>query len=161
VVLGNVVLLDMLSNVLVEVVVLGVTSVRQGIKGGMDCRSHAPDLVATKEQVMQCAVDLLSILHLVVALDVGPCGCLAPKGMKNRPDLLGVSLEGRVPRPLPFEFDQCLLIIIVCVNVINILGVLDDWVTSHHFLIVCPVGTVQFPTSRVVVWGPYGMANHL
>ncbi len=88
---GNVILLDMLGNVLVEVVILGVTGVRQGIKGGMDCRSHAPDIVATKEQVVQCAVDLPSVLRLVVALDMGPCGCLAPKGMKNRTDLLGVS----------------------------------------------------------------------
>ena len=69
---GNVMLLDMLGNILVQIVVLGVTSVRQGVKGGMDCRSHAPDLVATKEEVVQCTVDLPSILRLVVALGVGP-----------------------------------------------------------------------------------------
>ncbi len=89
-----VVLLHVGSTVLVEVVVLKVTSVEQRLEGRDDVRVHGVDPVTHKEEGVQGPPDLAAILRGLVLLDVLPRRRGGVLGVEDGPNLLRVSEEG-------------------------------------------------------------------
>jgi hypothetical protein len=100
----SIVLFHMGSTVLVEVVVLAVTTVEQCLEGQDDVGVHCVDPVTPEEEDVQGTPDLAAILRGRILLHMLPCRSSGIVSMEDCPNLLRVSEERYVERAIGLKF---------------------------------------------------------